>query len=58
MAVKAKNKNGRLFKQKSNYPSFYTTWKDMVGFKIKRFRLWESIYMSLKLMQGLKIQDG
>ena len=29
----------------------------MVGVKIRRFRLKESIYMGLKLMQGLKFRD-
>ena len=30
----------------------------MVGIKIRRYRLWKTIYVDLKLMQGLKIQDG
>ena len=30
----------------------------MIWVKIRKFRLLESIYVGLKLMQGLKIQDG
>ena len=30
----------------------------MVWVKIRRIRLYESIYVGPKLMQGLKIQDG
>ena len=59
MVVKAKKKlNGHLFRQNSDYLSFYTNYKDMVWAKIRRFRLEDSIYVGFKLMQSLKVQNG